>query len=425
VKGFSYIRLFVITTLIILMGAGLFYSLEKESIPSTPKDYQSPEEESLMLTISALVSSGRAQAAEVASPLVALDLAAPYNNQIFKVVKGEKKGIGFTVIGSSSKNSLHYQVAYRKVGASTWHTFGKYPVKGPNGIMTIPNMVTNSYTDNNGWTCRMKFGENLPPDCKTPWIYNNLPVRGAISDEPVYFPGITLSPGNYEWTTRAKIAGNIPESWVSTKHFSIMELPGVVTSLWVPTRKVALTFDDGPNYTHGICEILERYNAKATFFYIATRLQADRNAWKDAESCGEVASHTVSHIKYPPSVNFSTIYNDIVSANRIFSVIMGKTPRWFRVRGGIYNLSVIDAAQKNHENVVNWNIEAQDYTPYLPTRAQIVSRVLNSPNLKPGAIILLHETYSPTREALPTILSELKNRGYTVTTISDLVDSSR
>jgi peptidoglycan/xylan/chitin deacetylase (PgdA/CDA1 family) len=77
--------------------------------------------------------------------------------------------------------------------------------------------------------------------------------------------------------------------------------------------------------------------------------------------------------------------------------------------------------QKTNEVLVNWNIKAGDYGPENPTKETIVNRVLNNSELSPGSIILLHQTYAPTKDALPLILDGLVKKGYTVTTVSELL----
>jgi peptidoglycan/xylan/chitin deacetylase (PgdA/CDA1 family) len=196
-----------------------------------------------------------------------------------------------------------------------------------------------------------------------------------------------------------------------------------MTNVRTTKKMVALTLDDGPSSTAQTCEILKRYNAKATFFYVAYRLADSPSSAPSAQSCGEIGNHTYHHILLNLA-NYATAMTDLGNANRIFMNIIKKKPLYFRPRSGLYTSSVLSAVLNQGSIIVNWSVGANDNGPENPSRATIVNRILNHPNLKPGAIILLHETYDPTREALPTILSELKNRGYTVTTVSELINNS-
>jgi peptidoglycan/xylan/chitin deacetylase (PgdA/CDA1 family) len=187
---------------------------------------------------------------------------------------------------------------------------------------------------------------------------------------------------------------------------------------------VAITFDDGPHNTAGFCKVLNAYGAKGTFFFVGNRLDAAPNEAKVAQTCGEVADHTENHIWFNTKTTFAQAYPEF--ANDQTSIEKAGAPRtfWARPRGGIYNSSIIDAANKAGQVIVNWNIKAYDYGPDNPTRQQIINRVVYSEDLKPGAIILLHQTYGHTIEALPTILSLLRDKGYKVTTVSELIANS-
>ena len=65
-----------------------------------------------------------------------------------------------------------------------------------------------------------------------------------------------------------------------------------------PTKKIALTFDDGPHprYTERILEILERYDIKATFFVIGVNIQNYPEPFAKIVAAGhEIGNHSFSH----------------------------------------------------------------------------------------------------------------------------------
>src|SRR5690554_7474510 len=66
----------------------------------------------------------------------------------------------------------------------------------------------------------------------------------------------------------------------------------------VDKKSVALTFDDGPNQTYSleVLKLLEKYQAKATFFYIGNQIEANLDVVEQVVAKGhEIGNHTWSH----------------------------------------------------------------------------------------------------------------------------------
>jgi peptidoglycan-N-acetylglucosamine deacetylase len=157
----------------------------------------------------------------------------------------------------------------------------------------------------------------------------------------------------------------------------------VVTHFETTEREVWLTIDDGPDpiHTPRMLEILERFNAAATFFVIgerATRFPAEVEAIRIAGH--QVANHTYSH----PSGSFwclprARIASEIDRCNIV--------TEYFRSPAGMKNLFVHPALERRKLCLIGWTVRGLDTVSRDPdaVAARIMRRV------KPGAILLLHE----------------------------------
>ena len=179
-------------------------------------------------------------------------------------------------------------------------------------------------------------------------------------------------------------------------------------------KLIALTFDDGPNYnTNKVLDILEENNVPATFFVLGNRIKGNENILKRMVSSKmEIGNHTFNHLlltKYKEDRVKSEI-ND--TSNLIFEVT-GKYPTLFRPSYGSCNKmirSVVDTP------IIIWDIDTLDWKYHNSRR--ISSRVINK--VKDGDIVLMHDIYSATANALEIIIPSLKSKGYTFVTVSDL-----
>ena len=179
-------------------------------------------------------------------------------------------------------------------------------------------------------------------------------------------------------------------------------------------KYIALTFDDGPNYnTNKVLDILEENNVPATFFVLGNRIKGNENILKRMVSSKmEIGNHTFNHLlltKYKEDKVKSEI-ND--TSNLIFEVT-GKYPTLFRPSYGSCNKmirSIVDTP------IIIWDIDTLDWKYHNSRR--ISSRVINK--VKDGDIVLMHDIYSATANALEIIIPSLKSKGYTFVTVSDL-----
>lgn len=189
---------------------------------------------------------------------------------------------------------------------------------------------------------------------------------------------------------------------------------------------VALTFDDGPHktYTPQILDILEKYNAKATFFIIGKNAEENSGIVLDAYRRGhEIGNHTYSHPDLK-RLSVEECCEEIRKTQDILTEITGEAPKLFRPPGGYVSNAIVDSLSELDCRAVLWSWRQDTRDWACPSVRCIVDGVLK--NLNDGDIILFHDynaaKSSPTPEALDSILEKLSKEGYRFVTVSELHD---
>ncbi|MFG2140310.1 polysaccharide deacetylase family protein [Streptomyces sp. NPDC048650] len=186
---------------------------------------------------------------------------------------------------------------------------------------------------------------------------------------------------------------------------------------------VALTFDAGPSEnTNRLLDILKKEKAHATFFMLGKNHVAERPAEVkriDAEG-HELANHTWSH-KILTDIEPAEAKRELSRVQDAVKKITGKSPRLMRPPQGRTDEDVSQVSKELGLAQVLWSVTAKDYQTN--DSSLITKRVLEQ--TERDGIILLHDIYKGTVPAVPGILKELKKRGYTVVTVSQLLSPAK
>lgn len=188
----------------------------------------------------------------------------------------------------------------------------------------------------------------------------------------------------------------------------------------VPSNKkrVALTFDDGPHpvNTVSILNLLDKYDAKATFFMLGNRVDFyPETAKKVAEKGHEIGNHTWDH-KDLTILDREEINEEINRTTTVIKQAIGQKPTAFRPPYGAMNDIVKDSTDVP---IVLWTIDTLDWKSH---DAEAVLKIVQS-NVKDGSIILMHDIHKSTVEAVALVLKYLKDEGFEFVTVSELKGS--
>ena len=185
-----------------------------------------------------------------------------------------------------------------------------------------------------------------------------------------------------------------------------------------PDKLIALTFDDGPNTytTPKVLDLLEQYDAKASFFLIGDRItEESAQVARRAYDMGcEIDSHSKTHSDMT-QMTYDDIVAEMTFVNEAVYGITGEYPKFFRPP----YLNVNDTMYEAIEIPFITGFSSSDSNSSL-TADDVTQNVLNA--AKDGAIILMHDFYGndKTVEALGTILPTLADQGYEFVTLSEL-----
>lgn len=182
---------------------------------------------------------------------------------------------------------------------------------------------------------------------------------------------------------------------------------------------VALTFDDGPTpFTDRLLHILNHNNAKATFFLIGNKVAANPSGARRIADAGmQIGNHTWEHpnmTTIPPQ----DIPSQLSKANDVISAATGQTPTLYRPAGGLSNAAVRQAAGQLGLAEILWDVIPYDWINDSNTAA--TRQVLMS-QIKPGSVVLLHDTYSSTVDLVYQFIPVLKANGYRLVTVGQLL----
>ena len=192
---------------------------------------------------------------------------------------------------------------------------------------------------------------------------------------------------------------------------------------WIDSSKklVAFTFDDGPVGTaptassQRIMDVLERYHMHCTYFYWGEKINdSNIDEIRRAYSLGcELGNHSFTH-PYLDRMQASQIREEIGKTNALLAPISGNEATLIRPPYGNVNNTVSNSV---NAPLINWSLDSGDWNNGNYTK--VVNQIRN--NIKDGDIILCHQTYDFTAEAIETLIPELVEQGFVIVSVSELM----
>ncbi|MDZ8133876.1 MAG: polysaccharide deacetylase family protein [Nostoc sp. DedQUE04] len=187
-------------------------------------------------------------------------------------------------------------------------------------------------------------------------------------------------------------------------------------------KVIALSIDDGPwpKTTLEMLDILKQNDVKATFFWVGQALQANPDLAKREVAEGHaIGNHTWHH--WYRRMDEATAKSEIDRTADLIYKITGVKTSLFRPPGGFLNNGLAAYAKSQKDAVIMWSLTSADTDPHAKPQA-FVNNVLKG--AKPGFIVLMHDgggDRQRTVQALPQIITGLKQQGYRFVTIPELL----
>ncbi len=200
----------------------------------------------------------------------------------------------------------------------------------------------------------------------------------------------------------------------------------LVTHVDTQEKVVALTYDDGPNppYTKQLSDIFDRHQIKATFFVVGKMLEKHPETAQLLLSKGhELGNHSYSH-KHMLFKSPSFIRSELEKTDQLLRQLGVKQDIHFRAPYGRKLVVLPYFLAKMHKKNILWNIAPEDYDAISSEAIEnyVLERVI------PGSIVCMHDgggDRSRTVAATEMLIKKLQGKGYTFTTVSELIAKGR
>lgn len=186
--------------------------------------------------------------------------------------------------------------------------------------------------------------------------------------------------------------------------------PGCVWDMQQKEKVLYLTFDDGPHpqITPFLIELLDKYNAKATFFCIGSNVEKYPQIYQQLLDNGHsVGNHTQHHINGWKTETDDYV-KDVQQAQKIINSPLFRPPYGRVTRRQIEKLTTSDM----HLKVIMWNILAGDWVQELSPEKCFKNI---SAKIKEGDIIVFHDSekaWERMSYAVPLLLDFYSKKGY-------------
>lgn len=181
-------------------------------------------------------------------------------------------------------------------------------------------------------------------------------------------------------------------------------------------KRVALTFDDGPNefVTPHILSVLKKYKAKATFFMVGKNVSKNQAIVQQmVEEGHEIGNHTWNHPNLTKLTNTS-VKQEVERTNKAIYEAIGQNPTLFRPPYGATNDQVRSVIEMP---TILWSVDTLDWKHR--NAKKILSYVKTS--AKDGSIILMHDIHQSTADGLEDVILYLQKQDYELVTVSDIL----
>ena len=181
-------------------------------------------------------------------------------------------------------------------------------------------------------------------------------------------------------------------------------------------RRVALTFDDGPeDLTPAYLDVLAAHGARATFFVTGVKLEARPDLAAAYRAGGhQLASHGYMHQRFT-KMSPARLVDELTRTRRLLGD--GPLARWVRPPHGTLGPLDLAIMLATGHTVAMWSLDSRDYDG---APADVITARCAPDRVVPGDVILFHEGQPQTLDALPAVITALHGAGYELVTMAEL-----
>lgn len=215
----------------------------------------------------------------------------------------------------------------------------------------------------------------------------------------------------------------IPQNIAVTTSGSTKKLPIYCVDTDKP--QISLSFDAawGNEDTQKILDILAKHDVKVTFFMTGGWIESFPDDVKKIAAAGhDLGNHSENH-KQMSQLSKEECKEELLEPHNKVKELTGVEMMLFRPPYGDYNNTLIEAANEIGYHVIQWDVDSLDWKDY--GAESIIDKVVNHKHLGNGTIILCHNGAKYTAEALDALITGLKDKGYELIPISQLIHTGK
>lgn len=182
-------------------------------------------------------------------------------------------------------------------------------------------------------------------------------------------------------------------------------------------KKIALTFDDGPNplYTNKLLQGLKKRDVKATFFLLGKEVELYPEIVKKIKEDGHlIGVHSYEHVNFS-QIGDEAAMRQIQTTGDAIEAVVGEYPGFIRPPYGCWKKSLNDKVPMIE---VLWDVDPLDWAT---TNKDVVARRIIKAVNGGGTIILLHDASSSSVQAAFAVIDALSEQGYEFVTVEELL----
>jgi len=184
---------------------------------------------------------------------------------------------------------------------------------------------------------------------------------------------------------------------------------------------VAITFDDGPHleFTPKALDLLQKHNAKATFFCIGEQVEKHPEILKRIMAEGHsIGNHTYSHSRSFGFFNTEKVVSELKQTSQLIQDLTEKEMLLYRPAFGVTNPMIEKALKQLKVHSIGWNVRSLDTT--LRSEKMILNRITRK--VSKGDTILLHDTSQKSINVLEQLLLFLQEKNLESVTVDQLLE---
>lgn len=192
-----------------------------------------------------------------------------------------------------------------------------------------------------------------------------------------------------------------------------------IYSVKTESKKISISFDCawGVDYTDSLLDIMAEYDVKCTFFMVEFWAEKYPEYVKKINDAGhEIGTHSATH-PHMSKLDRTAMISELTTSMQAISSVTGKNVELFRAPFGEYNDLLLDTAKELGLYTIQWDVDSLDWKDL--SASEIINRVVK--RVDSGSIVLFHNQGKHTAKALPSIIKQLKAKGYEFVPIGELI----